>query len=395
MSVTPPVNDLDPMAPETFTSAHEEFAEMRGTCPVAHSDSFDGFWALLTYEDVTAVLRSPSTFVTSVQNVVPKVAYTGRRPPLHLDPPEHTPYRQALNAFFTEEATRRREPMVRRVTSDLLAPFVEAGGGDLCAEFTHHYSGHVFAEVFNLSPTLAMEIKEVTVRYNRALQEADDPQVKATSLELYEIAATVIEMRKAEPLDDDITTALLAKTYEGEPLPDQMILGTIRQLLVVGMIAPSVFIGSMVVHLSENPALQAQLRDDLSLVPAAVEEYLRLFTPYRGFARTANRDVEIRGRLIRKDEPIALVYASANRDETVFPDGDTFVLNRPNIGDHVAFGFGPHRCAGESLARLMLRTTLEELLSRTESITVSGEVVMTRWPEWGTLSCPVTVVPRS
>jgi len=394
MSSPEPGHDFDPIAPETFTSAHEEFAEMRATCPVAHSETFDGFWALLRYEDVTTVLRSPSMFGTSVQNVVPKVAYTGRRPPLHLDPPEHTPYRQALNPFFTEAATRAHEPMVRQVTVDLLAPFIASGGGDICAGFTHHFSGHVFAEVFNLAPELAMAIKEVTVRYNRALQEADDPTVKATSLELYDIAAKVIEMRKAEPLDDDITSALLAKEYDGQPLPDQMVLGTIRQLLVVGMIAPSVFIGTMVVHLSENPDLQDQLRRDPSLIPAAIEEYLRLYTPYRGFARTANEDVELGGRLIRKDEPIALVYASANRDEAVFPDGDTFILDRPNIDDHIAFGLGPHRCAGESLARAMLRISLEELLARTESITVSGEVVMTRWPEWGTLEVPVSVEPR-
>ena len=78
-----------------------------------------------------------------------------------------------------------------------------------------------------------------------------------------------------------------------------------------------------------------------SLVPAAVEEYLRLLTPYRGFARTPTRDVEIGGRLIRKDEPVALVYASANRDESVFPEPERFVLDRPNIGRHLAFGAGP------------------------------------------------------
>lgn len=395
MSTTPHLDDLDPLEPETFTSAHERFAELRASCPVVHSDAFDGFWAVLTHAEVTAVLRSPSTFITSVQNVVPKVAFTGRRPPLHLDPPAHTPYRQVLNPFFTEEAARGHEPMVRRVTAELLEPFVAAGGGDICAEFTHRFSGHVFAEVFHLTPELAMSIKEVTVRYNRALQEADDDTVRSTSLELYEIARAVIEMRKAEPLPDDITTALLAKRHEGDPLPDEMILGTIRQLLVVGMIAPSVFIGSMVVHLSEHPDLQDRLRADRSLVPAAVEEYLRLFTPYRGFARTATRDVTIGGRLIRKDEPIALVYASANRDEAVFPDGDEFVLDRPNIADHVAFGLGPHRCAGEALARVMLRTALDELLARTESFTIDGEVVMTRWPEWGTLTAPVSLVPRA
>ena len=115
-----------------------------------------------------------------------------------------------------------------------------------------------------------------------------------------------------------------------------------------------------------------------SLIPAAVEEYLRLLTPYRGFARTPTRDVEIGGRLIRKDEPVAVVFASANRDEDVFPEPDRFVLDRPNIGRHVAFGMGPHRCAGAPLATLMLRLTLEELLARTSAIEVVGEPTMTR-----------------
>lgn len=384
-------DDFDPTAPETFTSAHETFAELRESCPVAHSDHWNGFWALLRHADVVDVLRNPSTFITSVQNVVPKVATTGRRPPLHLDPPEHTPYRQALNPFFTPEATRNHEPMVRRIIGDLLDPLVQQGTGDICTEFTQHVSGHVFAELFHLPADMATELQSATVVYNRAVQEADDSNVQTTSLELYGIAKRLIEMRQAEPLDDDITTSLLSATFQGEPLPPELVLGTIRQLLVVGMIAPSVFIGAMVVHLAEHPDLQEQLQSDPSLVPAAIEEYLRLFTPYRGFARTARHDVEIGDRTIREGEPIALVYASANRDEAMFPDGDTFVLDRPNIGDHVAFGMGPHRCAGESLARLMLQVTLEELLARTSSIELDGEVVMTRWPEWGTLSVPVAI----
>src|SRR5690606_884103 len=100
--------------------------------------------------------------------------------------------------------------------------------------------------------------------------------------------------------------------------------------------------------------------------------------------RTARHDVEIGGRLVRRDEPIALVYASANRDEAVFPDGDRFALNRPNIHEHVAFGLGPHRCAGEALARVLLQVTLDELLARTRTFALTGEldevVVMTRWP---------------
>jgi cytochrome P450 len=106
------------------------------------------------------------------------------------------------------------------------------------------------------------------------------------------------------------------------------------------MVAPMVMIGNICVHLSRDAALQQQLRADPSLIPAAIEEFLRLYTPYRGFARTAVCDVEMGGRTIPANEAIALVYASANRDEEVFPQGDTFILDRPNIAQHLAFGRG-------------------------------------------------------
>ncbi|HTE40253.1 MAG TPA: cytochrome P450 [Steroidobacteraceae bacterium] len=386
-------DDFDPLASETFTSSHEIYKDMRQTCPVAHSNEWNSFWALLKYDDVVSALKNPKVYITSVQNVVPKVAFTGRRPPLHLDPPDHTPYRQALNPFFTAEKMRKIEPALRRITNELLDPYIAAGGGDICADFTHKFPGYIFAEFFNLSTELSMAIREVTTIYDKALQEANDELVKETSLKLYEIARQIIADRKEQPLDpeDDITTALLQKTWKGELLPEAMVLGTIRQMIVVGMIAPSVFIGTMLLHLTQNPELQQQLRNDPSLIPAALEEYLRLYTPYRGFARTAKEDVEIRGRTIKKDEPIALVYASANRDEEIFPNSEQFILNRPNIDQHVAFGLGPHRCAGEPLARLMLRITLEEFLRRTQSFEQTGDVKMTRWPEWGTLSVSLKV----
>jgi cytochrome P450 len=390
------VADFDPLAPETFESFHREFTELRGRCPVARSDAWNGFWALLRYDDVLAAAGNPELFTTTVQNVVPRLAFTGRRPPLHLDPPEHSPYRRALNPYFTPAKMAKLEPALRQIVADLLDPIVAAGGGDFCAEFTHRLPGYVFAEFFNLTPELGMAIREATRKFVDAVQRFEHENVKRTSLALYEIARTIIAMRQAQPLDpeDDPTTGLLAARVDGEPLPEDMLLGTIRQFVVVGMVAPCVFIGSMLVHLAENPELQEQLRGDPSLAPAAVEEYLRLLTPYRGFARTPTRDIEIGGRLLRKDEPVALVYASANRDESVFPEPERFVLDRPNINRHLAFGAGPHRCAGAPLATLMLRVTLEELLARTSSIELAGEVMMTGWPEWGTLSVPANLRAR-
>ena len=103
----------------------------------------------------------------------------------------------------------------------------------------------------------------------------------------------------------------------------------------------------------------------------------------------------IGGRTIRKDEAIALVYASANRDEAEFPDATTFRLDRPNIRDHVAFGRGPHHCPGAHLARLELRVALEELLRRTSRFEICGEVEQTRFPEIGALSVPLKFTPAA
>ena len=389
-------DDFDPLAKETFTSAHEEYARLRRECPVAHSSAFNGFWSFFRYQDVVNALRQSDLFITSVQNVVPKVAFTGRRPPLHFDPPEHTPYRRALNPFFSEAKMRKLEPTVRQTVTELLQPLIESGGGEVCSEFTRKLPGYVFAEFFHLPAELAMAIKETTVVYNQALQKADDELVKETSLRLYDIARRIIAMRKEDPQDpsEDPTSAMLvARGNDGELLPEHLVLGTIRQMIVVGMIAPSVLVPCMLIHLAQHPDLQQLLREQPARIASAVEEYLRLYTPYRGFARTAKQDIDVGGRQIRKDEPIALVYASANRDEDVFENPDEFVLDRPNIDKHVAFGLGPHRCAGMPLARMMLRVTLEELLKRARITSVPGDVVMTRWPEWGVLSAPVNLVP--
>jgi cytochrome P450 len=147
------------------------------------------------------------------------------------------------------------------------------------------------------------------------------------------------------------------------------------------------------VHLARVPALQNQLRTNPALIPAALEEFLRLYTPYRGFARTATRPIECGGRTIQPSEPIALVYASANRDESKFPRGDQFELHRDNIDDHLAFGRGPHHCPGAPLGRLQLRIALEELLARTRSFELAGPIVPTRFPEIGAREVPLRFEP--
>ena len=383
--------DFDPLAPESFDSPYEEYRQLRERCPVAHTETWGGFWALMKYDDVTAAASDYRTFITSKQTVVPKVAFTGRRPPLHLDPPEHTPYRRALAPLLTEKAIARLEPVIREISRGLLAPMVEKGGGDIVAEFSAPLPIATFANWMNLESEAVAELTRVGRDYNIAVQSNDMAETKRSSLLLYDMARALVADRKTHPLppDRDATSALLAARVDGEQLPEEMIVGTIRQVLVVGIIAPSVTIGSFVVHLGRDQALQSMLRARTELVPTAVEELLRLYTPYRGFARTAVRDVGFRGMTIPAGEPIAVVYASANRDPDVFDEPDTFRLARDNIKDSIAFGRGPHACVGAALARLELRIALEEILAAAPRFTLAGEPVQTRFPEIGALSVPV------
>jgi cytochrome P450 len=388
---TPP--DFDPLLPETFDSPHEEYAELRKRCPVAHSDAWGGFWALMRYSDVRKAATDSQTFITSKQNVVPKVAFTGRRPPLHLDPPGHTPYRRVLNALLTEKRVARLEPATRRFATELLQPIIERGHGDICADFSSYLPVQVFGEWMQMPEDRLDDLHRAGRAFNIAVQSGVDQTMKTTSLELYELARELVADRKSRPRDPDAdpTSALLAARHDGLPLPEELVVGTVRQVLVVGIIAPMVMIGSISVHLCRDPELQSRLRQEKELIPAAIEEFLRLYTPYRGFARTAVRDVEFDGRTIPAGEPIALVFASANRDEAVFPNGSEFQLHRPNLNRHMAFGRGPHNCPGAALGRLELRVALEELLSRTRRFELNGEVLPTRFPEIGALSVPLRI----
>lgn len=383
--------DFDVLPGESGEHSHQLYADLRGRCPVAHTEALGGFWALTRHADVARVAADHTRFSTTVQNVVPKVAFTGRRPPLHLDPPEQTPYRAALNPLLSAERVAVLEPMVREFVREALAPLVAAGGGDLCGDFSARFPVRVFGRWMNLDGALEAQLMDAGPAFIRAVQAFDGEAMKRTSLVLYDMARALIAQRKADPLpaDTDPVSALLATRVRGEVLPDEMIVGTVRQVLVVGIVAPMVMLGSMGQHFAREPALFTRLRAAPGMAGAAVEEFLRLYTPYRGFARTPLEDVTLGGRRIAAGEPIALTYASANRDEAVFEAPDEFRLDRENIAEHLAFGRGPHYCAGAHLARLELRVALEELLAACGGIEVVGEVLYCPYPEIGPYQLPV------
>ncbi|MEV4900042.1 cytochrome P450 [Citricoccus sp. NPDC055426] len=388
-------SEWSPDRDETFGSAHADYAALREQNPFPWSEDYGGFWAATTYEDILAITQDDDLFSTAKQNVVPHVPRASRRPPLHFDPPEHTDYRTAIDPVFrrsvvTEHAGDFRDS-ARRLVDGMLMESSPDGVRHLSAPFAMD----CFASLLGLPRDQTREIRELGVRYGFAIQDMDNPVIEECSKRLYEIAREIYDRRLAE--DPDPSRDLVASLHRAALDPATAItettaVATIRQLIVAGMGAPQAVLGSCIAHLATDLELQAHLRAHPEDLPSAIEEMIRLHAPYRVFARTATRDTLIHGRHVAQDEPIALIFPSANRDETRFEDPDTFVLRRKQ-NSHLSFGRGSHKCPAATMGRLELLIALEELLSRTETFTLAGEIVMMNWLEYGPRSVPLALRP--
>lgn len=390
-------SDFDPLGSDDPEIVRREFARLRETMPLAHTDAYNGYWALTRYEDVKNAASDSKTFISSVRAVVPSDPRGLRRPPLNYDAPAHTPFRRALDKTLQKRRLDRLEPVLREHARECLSPMLDAGGGDIAQDFGVMFPAWLTTEWLNLDPEVAPDLAATSFKWVTAWRERDLATVNETSEHMYALARDLVSRRLADPMDPEVDPAssLLAEIYEGQHLDQEQIVGALRQCLVVGMVAPPIVFGSIANHLAADTELQDQLRNNPEILPDAVEEFIRLYSPYRGFARTVSAPVVLHGRRIEPGEPVTLAYHSANRDPSMFDDPDTFRLNRSNIAEHLGFGRGRHHCVGVPLARLGLRIELEELLSRTESFHVNGDVEFARMPEAGLTSVPVTLVASS
>ncbi|MGN7201369.1 cytochrome P450 [Arthrobacter sp. SAFR-044] len=387
-------NEFDPLYDETFDNSHVYYEEMRRNCPVAHSEAFGGFWALFKYEDIVRIQTEHENFSTAEKNVVPPATRNqGRRPPLHFDPPEHDAYRRPVTPVFNKSRMAVLEPELRRFADELMDPLVTEGRFDFTLDFAEYFAARAFGLILKLPLDMMLRAREVQVQYYRAQMAMDKERVIKWSDELYRVANDLVNDRKKNLLDpnEDLISALLLAGENGEAISEEMVVASIRQFLSASQAAPGAVLGSIAAHLAQDSKLQQNLRENPHRIPDAVEEFLRLYSPYRVFARTAIHDENIRGRDIPSGEPIAMIFPSANRDEDVFENPHEFSMDRkPN--KHIAFGRGPHRCPASSLARLELCVATEALLSKTASFELDGEIKMTDWLEFGPSSTPLKVV---
>lgn len=387
--------EFDPLAPEVVADLHGTYARLRAQCPVARGSRWANWWALTKYEDVVAASTDPSTFSSSAGIVIPPNPVSGRRAPMHYDPPEHTVYRRALNQPFREERVADLEPEFRSIASELLAGLIDRGSGDAVAEFASPYAAQALVSFLHIPESDRAETIRQIEAFEEGARRRDREKSQAASEALYELARHLVALRRQVPLDPDADVVTgLCRASDGSLIDDAAIVGIVRQIHIAGHVALVAALGSAILHLAQDGQLQETVRAQPELIPSAIEELLRLHTPNQGFARTVTRAVEVRGRSIPVGDRVALVYTSANRDGDVFTRPDDFVLDR-DAGLHLAFGHGVHKCPGAALARLELRIALRELLARTGSFAQDGEPTFVGWPLHGAGSLPLRLVPSS
>jgi cytochrome P450 len=372
--------DIDLLDPATHQRAvpHQVYRALREQEPVSfHRSAYagpddPGFWLLTRHADVHSALIDTSSYSsyrggTNLLNDPPEQLELSRLMLINMDPPGHTRYRRLISRSFASRAVERMEPQVR----ELCQRVIDRLAGRTECDFVTDVASQVPMQVIFMllgvpEADWAQLVHQTEVMMNQGNSEA----AMAASLGLYMYADQLASRRTQEP-GEDMASQLLCAEVNGERLTQAEFNAFFFLLVVAGNETTRNLISSGMMALLEHPEQLARLRSEPELIPSAVEEMLRYVSPVTEFRRTANRDIELHGKLLREGDRVILVHASANRDERVFADPDRFDITRsPN--PHLAFGVGAHLCVGASLARLEARCMFDEILRRLVEIEVCG-----------------------
>ena len=376
----------DLASPDTLARGvpHDTFRALRKDAPVywqRDSPELRGFWALTKYEDIVMASKDPARFSSNrgtaqLEDFTEEDLNVIRLMMLNMDPPQHAKFRRLVNYGFTPLVISFLEPRIRSVTSDILDKIANKGEVDFVQTVSAELPLQVIAELLGVP----QEDRGKLFNWSNQLIGFDDPELstsrdkaKEAAMEVWMYANSLVEARKGTHSEHDLASILMDAQVDGLRLTEPEIDSFFLMLTVAGNETTRNLISGGMLALIEHPEERARLLADPSLIPSAVEEMLRWVTPINAFRRTATCDMELRGQKIKENDKIVLFYASANRDESVFPDPERFDVTRtPN--EHLAFGVGQHFCLGSSLARLEIRLMFTELLQRFPDMELAGPV---------------------
>lgn len=372
--------DLASVALYTDADAHLAWQTLRVKCPVFWQArrGGEGFWAVTRHADVRRVLSDYEEFTSERGTAIAMLDSVDPAAGLMMqatDPPRHRQYRARLNKPFSMRAVPRYTESIRSMVTQALAPARDGGVWDAAEAFSR-----LPMSVAALFMDLPDEDIESLRRHAFASLAPEDATYgsrsgKATALHAhYEIIAYFrdrIAERRLRP-SSDLISHLLAIEMDGCPLTDEELLFNCLSLLLGAVVTTSQAISATLIEVAGQHGGAGRLPRDVAPESMA-EEALRWSSPVTHFMRRARRDLELHDTKIRAGDAVTAWIASANRDEAVFEQPYLLDLTRsPN--PHIAFGYGPHRCLGSNIARLMLKVAFSELATRLESYEVAGDV---------------------
>jgi len=361
--------DFDHTDPQWRADPFPIWDDLRGRCPVAHTDRYGGAWLPVTHEGVAAVAYDTEHF-TSRSVIMSELrpddtmlpAPIGVAPPITSDPPFHALARRMLLPAFGPKKVAEYEAFTR----DLCRELLDATGGASTIDAAVAYAQHIPVRVIVKMLGFPQEDADIFRRFIHLVIEnvnisAEERQAQFEAGEIDEYLDARIEEHLREPRDD-LTTFLLEAELDGERLHPDHVRGTMILLMIAGIDTTWSAIGAALWHLAQRPGDRRRLASEPALMDTAVEELLRAYAPVT-MARMVAEDFEFEGCPFTKGDWVLLPFPAANRDPEAFPDADEVILDRA-VNRHAAFGLGIHRCLGSNLARMELRVALEEWIAR-------------------------------
>lgn len=323
-----------------------------------------GHWIATRGETIRHIFRDPAHFSNEV-NLVPRVAGEKMATfPNRLDPPEHGPYRAALDKGLKLQSVRHMDEDIRAIARNLIAPIAPAGECHFTKAYAEVFPVHVFLTLADLPLADTAMLKDIAAQITRPEAESDAEAarlVDEASKAFHAYVNPVLDKRKGGD-GTDILSRAINTPVNGEPITRDQALRMITLLLLGGLDTVVNFLGFLMNHLATNPDTVKALVAEPERIPRMVEEFFRRF-PVVSIARSIAADVELDGVTMKKGDMIVLPTALHNLDPQANEDPLAVRFDRGSLS-HSTFGEGPHRCAGLHLARLEVTVTLQEWLKK-------------------------------
>jgi cytochrome P450 len=384
-----PLPNFEPFSAEYLQDPYPILAHAREVAPAFYSAEFD-YWIVTRYEDIRRIFQSPGIFSATntlapltepcpmAKAALKEGGYTPVPALVNVDPPAHTRARRLANVAFTPKRVAAMEPFIREVARRFCDERMRDGRADLIGDLAWGLPALVLFRILGLPEADVARVKEGArnrglLLFGRAT-EAEQVNAATEVAAFWRYASALVEARAQVPADDLISALAQARDGDEEALTRQEVAAIVMIMFFAGNETTTSLIGNSFRRLLEDrPSWEAICRNP-ELIPNAIEEVLRIESSVITWRRITKEAVDIGGVRVPARAKLLLLLGSANRDPSVFPEPDRFDIRRANAREHLSFGFGPHTCLGNPLARLEARVVLEEVSRRLPGLQLAPDI---------------------